>query len=782
MKKMTIGTKQTGGGVRRRMTCRSLIVSQALCLSATYAHAQSTPASASVMPTGDAAAVTSAPPTRDKKEADTASVKSSAPPEPTTLNTVVVTAMRRREPAREVPMQLNTISADKLQQSGASKLSDYITSEPGITMQDTGGLGAGTLAIRGITTGANTGPTVGAYIDDVPFGSSTAYAGASSLALDMGLLDLDHIEILRGPQGTLYGAGAMGGVLKYVTREPDTYEFGGLAGVGGSYTSHGGFNNTVNAMLNVPLKKDVAAVRFSFFNNHDAGYVDEVGVDPHKGVEKGDETGARASLLLTPSRDLTLRFTATTQNINRDGNDFVDYGMNGQPLYGDLTRSLSAAESFHQNIQVYSAGLEYDLHWARFNSITAYQQITSNTLSDDSSIYVPIFAAQGLQLNTVGVPFDLTTKKFTQEFRLTSEGNHRLEWLGGLFFTHESSMNNSGIVGTSSTGAVIPLEEFGIPSSYKEYAAYGDATFHVTSRLDLTAGMRIAHNNQTYEQTLSGAIVGAPTASYNTSADTSKTYMFTASYKLTPNSNVYARVASGYRPGGPNDIAVDPTTGARLNGLATFQPDSLWSYELGYKADLFDKRLSLALAAYQIDWHSIQQVTANNGVSAIANAGDAKVRGLELSSTWRPTQHFNFGFSAAYTDAFITQGNAGAGSSAGDRLPYSASFSAALSASYLFTIGNHHANVSAAEQYIGRRHSAFSSSTTTPDFIMPAYATTNLQAGIDMDKYTLSFFVRNVFNRRGITSASTAYVPLGGSVLATVIQPRTIGLQLNAPF
>lgn len=781
MKKTTTGTAQFGGSVRRHLARQSLIVIRALCLGATYAHAQSAPTAAPATHTSDAAVISPEQPKTEKESTGAVSARSGISAEPMTLNTVVVTATRRREPAREVPMQLNTISADQLQKNGESKLSDYMSKEPGVTMHDNGGLGSGGLSIRGVTTGADTGPTVGVYVDDVPFGSSTAYAGASGLSLDMGLLDLDHIEILRGPQGTLYGAGAMGGLLKYVTREPDTDEFSGLAGVGGSYTSHGGFNNTVNAMLNVPLKQDVAAVRISAFNNHDAGYVDAIGADPHKGVEKGDETGARASLMLTPTRDLTLRFTATTQNINRTGNDYVDYGMNGQPLYGDLTRDLSAAEPFHQNIQLYSAGLEYDFHWARFNSITAYQRVETDSNLDGSSVYVPLFAASGFQFNSVDVPFSLSTNKFTQEFRLTSEGHHRLEWLGGLLFTHESSMNDSGIVGITSTGT-IPLEEFGIPSSFKEYAAYGSATFHATSRLDLTTGMRIAHNNQTYEQTLTGTLVGAGTTSYNTSADTSKTYLFTVSYKLTPNSNAYARVASGYRPGGPNDIAVDPTTGARLNGLATFQPDTLWSYELGYKADLFDRSLSLSAVAFQIDWHNIQQVTANAGVSAIANAGDAKVRGLELSSTWRPNQHWNFGLSAAYTDAYMTQGNAAAGSATGDHLPYSASFSASLSASYLFTIGGHHANVSVAEQYTGRRHSGFSSSTTSPDFMLPAYATTDLQAGVDMGRYTLSLFARNLFDRRGLASVTTAYVPLGGSVLASVIQPRTIGFQLNAPF
>jgi iron complex outermembrane receptor protein len=713
----------------------------------------------------------------------TAASPESATTASTTLNTVEVTANRRREPAREVPMQVNTVSTDDLQKAGATKLSDYISSQPGVNFDSQGGTGLGQLSMRGITTGVQTGPTVGVYVDDIPFGSSTFYGGGATTALDMALLDLNHIEILRGPQGTLYGAGAMGGLLKYVTNEPDPGAFSGQVGAGFSATEHGGLNHTEDAVLNIPLKTDVAALRVSAFNDHDGGHTDAIGSQAGSHIDRGDTTGARASLLVTPTNQLTVRLTATTQNINRDGQNLVDYGMNGRPVYGAYTRDLFTAEPFHQNTQLYSAEVEYDFGWARLDSISSYGSINSELTQDATQAYAPIFAAQGLNFSSVSEPAVVNTNKFTQEFRLTSPANQRLEWLTGLFYTHESSTLNQGISaipqGSSSASS---LEQFAVPSTYREYAAYGDLTYHLTPSLAVTGGMRVAHNNQTFEQSLSGLLAGGTTTQAGTSADTSKTYMFTVKYGLTANSNVYARVASGYRPGGPNAREIDPTTGMPILGNSQFTPDTLWSYEAGYKADLFDKRLSLEMTAYEIRWKNVQQLSSQGGVNQVVNAGNAEVKGLEFSSSLRPTNQWNFAVSVALTDAYLTQGSAAAQSSTGDALPDTPRFSAAFSGTYLFHVDGFAASAGAAERFIGMRHAGFASSQSRPDFIMPSYFVTDLQAGIDLKKCTVSFFVRNLFNSHGLLAANTSFVPLGANVLASVIEPRTIGLSVNVPF
>ncbi|MGS0894121.1 TonB-dependent receptor [Burkholderia stagnalis] len=699
-----------------------------------------------------------------------------------TLNSVEVTANRRREPAREVPMKVDTLSSDALQKSGATKLSDYLSTQPGVGFDSGGGPGQETISMRGVTAGKDVGPTVGVYVDDTPLGSNTVSGGGAALALDMGLLDLNHIEILFGPQGTLYGAGAMGGLLKYVTNQPDTESFFGSAATTFSSTWHGGLNNTTNVVLNLPLKSDVAALRIAAFNNHDGGYVDAVGPAAGTRINTSDTTGVRASLLVTPTRKLTFRFTATLQNINGDGQNYVDYNMNGQPVYGALIKYQAADEPSHQSNQFYTANAEYDFGWARFNAISAYQSLRTSTTLDFTPFYAPILAAGGLDVSAVTPTSNAGTNKVTEELRLTSPGNRTLEWVAGLYYDHEHSNTVQAYRAAAGGQSLGDLERLGYAGSYEEFAAYGDVTYNPTSRIALTAGMRVAHNSQDYRQDTSGLLVPMPFSAPGASSDTSKTYMFTASFKLTPTSNVYARVASGYRPGGPNSMAVSAVTGQLVAGNPTYRPDTLWNYEIGYKADLFDNRLSVMLSAYDIEWHGIQQYGAVEGVAQLVNAGDARIKGIEASGVVRPTSALSFSASLSAIDAYLTQGAPSVGSRAGDPLPNTARFAASLGATWRFHLGPWPASASAAERFVGERHASFAGATGSPDFILPAYAVTDLQFGVDLRRASLSFFVRNLFNRNGLLSANTSYVPLGGNVWASVIQPRTIGVQLSAPF
>ncbi len=216
-------------------------------------------------PAAPASPASSAVPT--EKQGDRAAVKAEK------LEVVTVTATRRREPLRDVPLRVETISTEGLERSGAGSLVDYVGNLPGVDVSSDGGPGRGQVSIRGINVGSAGTATVGTYVDEVAYGSSTAFGGAAVAALDMSLLDLHHIELLRGPQGTLYGAGAMGGLLKYVTNEPDTLEFSGKVGLGVRGIKGGALGHTENAVVNVPLSAGVAALRVAAFNDHDGGYI-----------------------------------------------------------------------------------------------------------------------------------------------------------------------------------------------------------------------------------------------------------------------------------------------------------------------------------------------------------------------------------------------------------------------------------------------------------------------------------------------------------------------------
>ncbi|WP_043288571.1 TonB-dependent receptor [Paraburkholderia oxyphila] len=753
------------------------IVGPVVSLTVLCAHAQTTPPGTDQAATPAQVNAASAPKSVTAPSSRSAKTTNSA----TTLNTFEVTANRRREPAREVPMQLNVLSSQELQRKGATSMQDYLSKEPGVSLVSSGPVNQ--ISMRGITTGSDISPTVGVYVDDIPFGGSTIWSRGAQLALDMGLLDLNHIEILRGPQGTLYGAGAMGGLLKYVTNEPDSD--GGLYGhIGGSIsgTDHGGLNHTENAVINVPIKDDVAALRISAFDQHDAGFVNRIGSDPESGVNEGTTIGGRASLTVTPTKDLTVRLTATTQQTKRDGTGAVDYNFTTrEPLYGDLTQSRQVNEPYNQLIGLYSADIEYDFGWARLNAISAFQTIRTSSTADYSSVYVPLLNAGFASpiYNAAAAETDLYTKKFTQEFRLTSPANRSLEWVAGLFYTHETSTNDQSLIasGSSLTSNLLEAE---LPSTYKEYAAYGDLTYHFTTRLSATAGLRVAHNDQTFDSFTSGPLAGGTSNQPGVSADTSKTYLFTLGYQLTQNSNAYGRIASGYRPGGPQPSLLDLATGTKTPG--TFSPDTLTSYELGYKADFLDKRASLSLSAYDIEWRSIQLSSYVNGLSLITNGGRARSQGLEFFGNLNPSPQWRLSGSLTYTDARLTQDVPGIQAVSGDRMPNTPTFSATLNADYLFTVDTYRAYVGATESYIGPRNSGFNNSSVDPNFQLPGYFTTDLRAGIDLRKANVAVFVHNLFNRRAMSSANNALVPAGGPAWVTFIQPFTVGMQVDVPF
>lgn len=753
----------------------SWVLGPAVGLSVLCAHAQT--AVPEVGPDTAAGAASSA-----VSAAHSAARKSVAPSNTvTTLNTVEVTANRRREPAREVPMQVNALSAKELQRKGDESMSDYLTKEPGVSVVSSG-TGGAQISMRGVTTGnSDIGPTVGVYVDDVPFGSSTTYGSGAQLALDMGLLDLNHIELLRGPQGTLYGAGAMGGLLKYVTNEPDSD--GGLSGDVGvrlSGTDHGGLNHTENAVVNVPIKEGVAALRVSAFNQQDGGFVNRIGGDPEHGVNDTTTRGGRASLTVTPTRDLTIRLTATTQQTKSDGTSGVDYGFTTRaPLYGDLTQNRQANEPSDQLIQLYSANVEYDFGWARLNAISAYQTIRTTVTQDASSVYVPLLnAGQPGQFSSAYLNEALSTDKFTQEFRLTSRADRALEWVAGLFYTDEHTQNNQ-LVNAQGPGTSLNLLAAQLPSTYKEYAAYGDLTYHFTTRLSGTVGLRVAHNRQGFNESTSGVLAGTTNAA-GESSDTSKTYLFTLSYLLTPASSVYGRIASGYRPGGPQTSLLDRTTGQMTP--AAFNPDSLTSYEIGYKADFLDKRASISVSAFDIEWRDVQLHTTVDTIGLITNGGKARSRGVEFFGSLNPTPQWRLSGGLTYLDARLTQDVPGIQAMSGDRMPNTAAFSASVNADYLFNVATYQAYVGATGTYVGPRNSGFDNSKSTPNFYMPGYCTTDLRAGIDLRKVSVSAFVHNLFNRRGMQNATAALVPLGGPAEVVFIQPLTVGMQVDIPF
>ncbi|MDB6085967.1 MAG: TonB-dependent receptor, partial [Gammaproteobacteria bacterium] len=523
------------------------------------------------------------------------------------MQEVLVSATRRSERLIDTPQSITVVGSAELEKLGAVQLRDYADTVPGLSL-NTAGAGYNQIVMRGVTTGVDPSPTVAVYIDDVPYGASTGFARGGQLAYDAALFDVDHIEVLRGPQGTLYGASTMGGLLKYVTAKPSTTSTGGTVRAGVSSTENGDINYDGGGSFNTPLVADKAGMRVSGFYSRDGGYIDNLTLN-RKDVNSSNTYGGRADMLLTPIDNLSVRLTGFLQNISRNGYPLADFTLSGTPLYGELDQRRNFAEAFDQHFRLGSASVTYNFGPAEITSISSYQSSDVHILEDYP---VLLTSLAPLGYGAVALQIDTGTNKLTQELRLASTGHQRLEWLIGGFFTRESSTDLSQLQLRNKAGLSVPNNVVTIltPTRYQETAVYGDLTWHVTDKFDVTGGVRYAKNHQRWAQAGSGSL---GLSSPETSSDEGvTTYLGNMRYHINENSTGYLRYATGYRPGGPNPGLKDPTTGA-INPAAPFQSDRLKSYEAGYKVQTSDHRYEADLAVYYIDWNNIQAVVNRSG-------------------------------------------------------------------------------------------------------------------------------------------------------------------------
>ncbi|MDH0865232.1 TonB-dependent receptor [Mitsuaria sp. GD03876] len=698
-----------------------------------------------------------------------------AAPRAEKLEVVTVTATRRREPLRDVPLRVETISTEGLERSGAGSLVDYVGSLPGVDVGSDGGPGRGQVSIRGVNVGSAGIPTVGTYIDEVAFGSSTAFVGAAVAALDMSLLDLHHIELLRGPQGTLYGAGAMGGLLKYVTNEPDSHEFSGKLGLGVRGAKGGALGHTENAVLNVPLSAGVAGLRIAAFNDHDGGYVKAVGRAAGDHVNAGDTRGGRVALLLEPTSKVKVRLSALDQKIERDGTDVIQYDVaTGRPIHGDLTHQLSASEPYSIRTRQLSADVEVELGWARLNAIASSQRFEGDTLLDATDIVGG--GAAGFDFAQLDNRSRL--RKQTQELRLTS-ARGTVEWLVGLYHNKERGKYNQRLSGQAGGDPAALDLRVAQPSNYEENAVYGDVTYNPSSALSFTLGARLSRNKQRYQTFTNDAPDFAEPA---TSKDRANTYLATARYSLDKTSSVYLRAASGYRAGGPNPAAIDENGQVVPGAPTSFKSDSLWSYEAGYKADLLNRRLSLEAAVFDIRWSKLQQPIPVGATTLMGNAGKAEVKGLELAARYALDDQWRLDGSLAWTDGKLKEDAPALGPS-GSRLPNSAKLSVSVGARYAFSLAGLPSYAGLQVRHVGKRNAGYDAvNTSIPNFGMPAYTLVDAQWGLDFGAWQLAAFVRNLTDKRAILGADTALTAFGGPLRATPAHPRTVGATLTYNF
>jgi iron complex outermembrane recepter protein len=696
------------------------------------------------------------------------------------LEEIVVTAQKKTENLQDVPVPVTAISAQALVDQNEFRLQDYYSSIPGLSVTPADYRGDPIITIRGITTGgAFVNPTVGIVIDDVPFGTSSGITG-SSPAVDIDPSDLVRVEVLRGPQGTLYGSSSIGGLLKYVTIDPTTDGLSGRVQAGTSSVYNGdGLGYNLNAAVNVPLS-DTLAVRASAFTRQDPGYIDNVETGQN-GVNKVDVDGCRLSALWRPSDVFSIKISALLQEIKAHGSPDVE------PSLGDLKQSAVRGTGVdNKYTQAYSAIVSAKLGVIDLTALSGY---SVNRISDyfDLSPLLGSGAAEPL-FGVPGAPAfeDIKTTKYSEEIRLSAPIGQRFEWLFGGFYTHEDTPDVSGIFAADpSTGAIVGtlLSSDFIATTYEEVAAFTDLTVHITDRFNVQMGARESQNWQTYSETIVGQdefFFGLPSPVVNPeerTRDNSFTYLVTPQFRFSPDLMLYARLASGFRAGGPN------TTASVYHLPSQYAPDTTRNYEIGAKGDFLGDKLSYDASLYYIDWNDIQlQLATPIGALYYANASRAKSQGLEFSVESRPLPGLKISAWVTWSDAVLTEGfpsDTAAYGISGDRLPYSSRFSGNLSLNEEFSLASRvRGFVGGSVSYVGNRESVFTASPERQN--LPAYTKADLRAGVKYESWTVNLFVDNVADQRGLLSGG-----LGAAVnpLAfTYIQPREAGLSVAKTF
>jgi iron complex outermembrane recepter protein len=693
------------------------------------------------------------------------------------LEEILVTAQKIEERLRDVPMSITALTVRDVRALGATRFLDFANVVPSLSFTSSG-VGQTQVSLRGITSGYNVSPTVGIYVDDVPYGSSTPFVNGAQLALDVGLYDMSRIEILRGPQGALYGASTMGGLLKYVTNVPDASTFVGAVRAHVSSTHHGGVGYDASSVLNMPLAADESALRIGGFYQHNGGYVDNLTLD-HQDVDRADVYGGRIDFLYAPSERLSVRTTAYAQDIHRDGAIAADFDRGaGEPIDGELEQRRALAEPFDQRFRLVSATVRYAFDSATLTSISSHQLAHSEAVTDFSALYVPQFGGPSA-FSAIGLTRKTDTDKTTQEIRLAHTGP-AVDWLLGGFYTNEDSEQFQLLLPYDPSGAASPVNFLTarIPSRFEEVAGFGSITLHVGDELDVTGGVRYAHNSQRQEQIASGELI-EPTEE-RSSSDSVATYLATIRLRGSDNVMPYFRFATGYRPGGPNAVLRDAT--AQPRGPTTFNSDQLVSYEAGVRFGSADRRFNADLAAYYIDWDDLQIVAIRNGLGVIANAAKARSQGAELTVAAAPDANLIIGGAFGYTDAELTEDAPDLGGVKGESLPDTPKITATVSAEYRFGVGSHEAFAGTTVRHVADRNANFNRSIGMPQYRLPEYTTVDVRGGVTLGSARLQLYCRNIGDERGQLSAITGASLAGGPANVSILQPRTFGLSLDMSF
>jgi len=730
------------------------------------------------------------------------------------LDEIIVTANKlNTQKVLDTPSSIQAISGDALRLAGDSQFMDIAGEIPGLSVQDLGP-GDKKYVIRGINSTGDS--TLGLYYGEAVISGSNANDGGGFTS-DIRLYDLDRIEVLRGPQGTLYGASSMSGTIRFIPKAPDLSSMGGYLSVEGSNTArYGGGNYNVNGAGNLPIIDGVLALRLVGWEAKDSGYIDQVRVGTAgliKGVNNDDVAGGRAILRYQPNDNLNIEASYTGQRETSDGSSrytpagVVSWGtaQNGpipKILGCDLCNTDVTQSPWVDNLSVYGLKFDYKFAYGTLTGTTNQYNRKLNFNFDST----PILVSFGVPVPAESIE-PQTRNLNSSELRYASDFAGPVNFVAGAFRQHETNDLIVDVVATDDLG--LPAGPFSRQNSQDalnfpgvghtffgrtddrtttEYAGFGEVTWKITDAFVATGGARY------FTETLNGVQEQThpfggfpPSGEPGPIADPQQTFNKVTwkenlSYKVNDGLLAYETVSTGFRGGGLNAVSQPFEPIPR-----SFSPDSLTNFEVGAKGRLFDSVFDYQADVYVINWKNIQvqETTADGAFNYTGNVGNARVKGVEFEFGVRPIEYLRASIAGSYQDAYLTQGATAAQKKAnqtlgvtGEDIPNVPKFQVDVGLNYTRPINSvWNGMVAADANYRGAVDSYFASNT----FNIPlgSYTLVNFRTGVQSNLWSITGFVRNLTNKRAQVSAiNSSQDP---EALLTV-RPRTFGVTVNRNF
>ena len=709
------------------------------------------------------------------------------------LEEIVVTAQKREQSVQDVPISLRVLSEKELGRLGADSMADFAGFVPALELVGQGPSRT-QVTMRGVTTGdlrfdrPQIRETVGLYLDESPISTQV-------VSPDLGLLDIERIEVLRGPQGTLYGAGSLSGTVRMITRKPNTRDFELRGGLTVSDTHKGTTNYAGDVVLNVPLSADVAGLRFVGAYKDDGGYIDNRSTG-RDNINDLKQASGRLALRVTPSERLTVDASVTAQDTDLGG-DF-SYRLEA----GDLIELTPQREPASSDVFLPSVVVNYDAGPVVLTSVTSYFRKNSK-FELNAGGFPPLLLGGPTEIDGAVIT-EFQQREWSQELRVTSAGDDRLQYTVGVFLqrqdngfgqdlTYPGIDDALGAPGSDFQAKPDQVFNSDIELLTKQYALFGEATLDVTDALSLTLGGRAFRADQDSTVRFVGllAVPRVGTTKFSTNEDGFNP-KFNVTYRLTGDDLVYAQAAKGFRLGGTNEPVPDTLCADDLANLGfasapeSFESDSLWNYEIGAKTSWAGGRLLLNAAAYVIDWEKPPlAVDLLCGFSTIVNAGAFDINGAEFDLEARPIEGLTLRLGGAYNDGRLNGDLPPLGGVDGDRIPMSPRTTFNASVDYDFPLPAAGADASAFVhanfRYVDDRVTLFPANPSYVGYFdLPSYELVGLRAGLQWERWSVEAFADNVFDERpnlNQTLFYRAFDKIPGTAIVTS-RPRTIGLRL----